>query len=163
MRLPTSISHTLMLGLVVCATLTGCNEAGPISIDEGRMRYNDVIEHTAQTQLLLNLIRVSQNRSPLFIDVTEVDASLSVSSSLSASVVGLGIAKKSGAFRTGSITSGGVGAAVGYSESPTIRYIPLQGQALVQQLASPISINRCRNYTTPTYRFRPCSTSPSIV
>jgi hypothetical protein len=131
----------LAIGLAICAGLIGCNFAGPLSIDEGRIRYNDVIEQTAQTQLLLNLVRVSHNHPPVFLDVTEVDASLSFAGSLSSSISGLGIDKKAGAFRTGSLTSGTVTPSVAYSESPTIRYIPLQGQALVQQLVAPISID----------------------
>jgi len=130
-----------LIGLIAVAELPGCNTAGPLSIAEGRLRYNDVIEHTAQKQLLLNLVRVSKNQAPVFIDVTEVDASLSMSGALSSSLIGIGIDKKGGAFRVGSITSGTVTPTVAYSESPTIRFIPLQGQALVQQLAAAISVD----------------------
>src|SRR5580658_241881 len=108
MRLRAFISSGLMAGIVSCTGLTGCNLAGPLSIDEGRDRYNNVIERTAQKQLLLNLVRVSRNRSPLFMDVSEVDASMSFGGSLSTAISGLGIDKKSGAFRTGSLTSGTV-------------------------------------------------------
>lgn len=136
-----SVPGCLLIGLVTCLALTGCNRAGPLSIDEGRMRYNDVIEQTTQTQFLLNLVRTSQNRAPLFIEVTEVDASLTFSGALSSALSGLGIGKKGGVFRTGSLISDTVVPAVGYAENPTIRYIPLQGQALIQQLAASISID----------------------
>ena len=63
---------TLVVVLVAGLTLTGCGRVGPLSIDQGRLRYNDVIEQTTQTQLLLNLVRVSRNHPPVFIDVTEV-------------------------------------------------------------------------------------------
>jgi hypothetical protein len=58
-------------------SLSGCSVVGPASIDHGRTSYNEVIEDTSRQQALLNVVRVSKGESPLFIDVTEVDAATS--------------------------------------------------------------------------------------
>lgn len=105
------------------------------------MPYNDVILATTQAQLLRNVVRVKNNKPPLFMDVAEVDAALSFSGGLSATLSGLGIGKKGGPFRQGSLTSETIELSVGYAENPTIRYFPLSGQALVHQLATPISVD----------------------
>lgn len=126
---------------ILCLILQGCL-AGPLSVDFERRQYNDALQNTAQTQLLLNIIRVQNNEPPLFLDVSEIDAAMSFAGSIGGSVIGLGIGKKNGAtFRMGSLTYGTLSPTLSYGETPTIRYIPLQGQALVQQLLTPITVD----------------------
>ena len=71
-------------------TLSACSIVGPASIDHGRTSYNEVIEDTSRQQALLNVVRVSKGESPLFIDVTEVDAATSAGGTLGSGVTGLG-------------------------------------------------------------------------
>jgi hypothetical protein len=46
---------------------------------------------------------------------------------------------------SGVSTSGSVAATIQYEEQPIIRYTPLQGQALIQQVANPISVDAVAN------------------
>jgi hypothetical protein len=71
-------------------SLSACSVVGPASIDHGRTSYNEVIEDTSRQQALLNVVRVSNGESPLFIDVTEVDAATSAGGTLGGGVSGLG-------------------------------------------------------------------------
>jgi hypothetical protein len=123
--------------LLVAASLivlSGCQLIGPSSIDTGRGRYNDVIQTTSMVQTMANIVRVSRHEPPLFMDVTEVDATVSAGGSLTAGGANIGVKK---AAATGQI--GSVGGTTQFSETPTVRYQPLLGQALVAQLVTPVS------------------------
>jgi hypothetical protein len=127
--------------IIVAATLSvfgGCQAVGPIAIDVGRDRYNNIIQSTSKQQAFANIIRVHNNEPTSFVDVTEVDASQTFTGTVSGSVTGIGArAGTSGgtlAGQVGSVTPG-----VSYSENPIIRYVPLVGQGLVEQTVAPIN------------------------
>jgi hypothetical protein len=123
------------------ATLTlvgGCQNVGPISIDQGRDRYNSIIQSTSKQQTFENIIRVAHHEPTVFMDVTEVDATTSFTGSVTGGLAGIGAhACSSGGTLAGQ--TGAVAGGVTYSESPLVRYQPLLGQALVAQLATPVS------------------------
>jgi len=128
------------LAASVAVFVAGCQYVGPESIDVGRNRYNGIIQQTSAQQMLANIVRVHDHESPLFMDVTEVDAAVSIGGSASGSSSNIGA--KHGSLASGSTVAGQVGVAGGtiqYSESPIIRYQPLLGQALVAQLVTPVS------------------------
>ncbi|HTC06175.1 MAG TPA: hypothetical protein VK749_22400 [Xanthobacteraceae bacterium] len=117
--------------------LGGCQNVGPIAIDQGRDRYNNIIETTSKEQTLSNVVRVYNHEPTAFMDVTEVDATTSFTGTVAGGIANIGArAGTSGgtlAGQTGSVAGG-----VTYSESPLIRYQPLLGQPLVAQLATPV-------------------------
>jgi hypothetical protein len=120
-------------------SLSACSIVGPASIDHGRTSYNEVIEDTSRQQALLNVVRVSKGESPLFIDVTEVDAATSAGGTLGSGATGLGsIAnlKSTAGTIAGPVES--VTGSVSYQEAPTVRYFPLSGNALIAQVSTPI-------------------------
>ena len=113
--------------------LGACQNVGPIAIDTGRDRYNSIIQSTSKQQAFANIVRVHYNEPTSFVDVTEVDATQTFSTTLGGSITGIG--SKPGTFGTlGSISPG-----VTYSEAPLIRYIPLVGQGLVEQTVAPVN------------------------
>jgi hypothetical protein len=129
---------TVSLGAV---GLAACSVVGPTSIDQGRMRYNEVIHDTYVQQTLLNLVRVHNNESPLFMDVTEVDAATTAGATVAGgpSAIGASPNYKSGSAGTITGTLGFVTGGAQYVESPTVRYQPLLGQPLVAQIQTPLS------------------------
>lgn len=129
---------TLAAGALVL--LGGCQLVGPTSIGKGRDSYNTIIQRTSMEQTMSNIVRVYHHEPPLFMDVTEVDATVSFTGSMTGASTNIGA--KHG--NTGSSISGQVGSAGGtlqYAETPTIRYQPILGQALVAQLVTPVSVD----------------------
>ena len=123
---------------VAIVGLTGCQILGPFSISQGRSSYNKVIEETSKEQVFLNLVRVHDHAPTFFMDVSEVDAQVLVQGSVTGGRAGIGAhAGTSGGTLAGSTES--VLGSFEYQEAPTIRYLPLQGQPLVQQIATPIT------------------------
>jgi hypothetical protein len=88
----------------------------------------------------MNIIRVYNNEPTLFIDVSEVDAVVLGQATLAGGTTGIGAkAGNSGGTLAGEVE--GVTAGIELQESPTIRYQPLQGQPLVAQISSPITVD----------------------
>jgi hypothetical protein len=126
---------------VAAMTLSACSVVGPASIDHGRTSYNEVIEDTSRQQALLNVVRVSKGESPLFIDVTEVDAATSAGGTLGGGVSGLGATANFKSTSAGTIQGPveAITGSVSYQEAPTVRYFPLSGNALIAQVSTPMS------------------------
>jgi hypothetical protein len=121
-------------------SLCGCGVVGPSSIKLGRNTYNDVIHQTSGDQLLINLARIHNHEMPLFMDVTEVDATVQIQANASAGQTGIG----SHPGTTGGTLAGpveNVSLTGQYLEAPTIRYQPLQGAPLIAQFNSPITVD----------------------
>jgi hypothetical protein len=130
----TSIERAgLLAGTLI--VLSGCQSVGPIAIDAGRDRYNSAIQSTAKVQTLENIVRVSKHDSTSFMDVTEVDATTTLTSTAGGTVSGIG--SKPATYGTlGTLTGG-----VTYTEAPLVRYVPLVGQGLVAQMVSPLTVD----------------------
>jgi hypothetical protein len=132
------------------ASLVGCQVVGPGAIQHGRIDYNEVIARTSKEQTLANIIRVNNKEPTAFMEVTEVDAAVLSSAGLSGGVGGIGAGIRN--------TSGQVGSIAGtlqYTESPTIRYQPLLGQALISQLSTPVTVSALSNLVSSGWAPQP--------
>jgi hypothetical protein len=147
--------------------LTGCwSTIGPKSVVAERPDYNSVIEDTAMQQTFVNLIRARERKPTLFLDVSEVDVSLEFQGTATGSLglprsragaAGSDLATTTattGTTNTNTVTNTAtnstpffnghdftVGGSMLMQESPTIRYVPLQGQNLVEQTTTPITVD----------------------
>jgi hypothetical protein len=121
--------------------LSGCQSVGPESIQEGRPQYNEAIQATTGDQLLTNIARVYLNETPLSLEVSQIVAGTNATGSLGGSVSGLGIGKKGGPFRAGSLTYGALMPMLSYSEQPSVTYQPISGAALVQEFTKPVPVS----------------------
>jgi hypothetical protein len=131
---------TIAVAVGAIAGLTGCQILGPVSISQGRISYNRVIEETSKEQVFLNVVRVYKHAPTLFMDVSEVDAQVLIQGTATGGRAGIGAhAGTSGGSLAGSTES--VLGSFEYQEAPTIRYFPLSGQPLVQQIATPITVD----------------------
>ena len=120
--------------LVLCtlALLSGCVNFGPKAVQAGRADYNAVLRDTADEQLLANLVRLRYRDRPYFLEVTAVTTQFSFSPQLSAAA----------ALGPSNIEQEGIaGGRVGYSEQPTISYVPLQGDDFARRLLTPASLD----------------------
>ncbi len=129
-----------VLVAVTLSLVSGCQYVGPIAIDQGRDRYNGVIQATSKEQTFSNIIRVRNHEPTSFMDVSEVDATTTLSGNVAGGVTNIGAGANpkttAGTFagQVGAVSGGAV-----YTEQPLIRYTPLLGQALVAQMVTPVS------------------------
>jgi hypothetical protein len=109
--------------------LGGCSPLGARTIPGARFDYNDAIVRSFDSQMLLNLVRLRYQDSILFLDLSSVVASYhrEVNGSVSPSGV------INPATYNWAASAGGA-----WSESPTISYVPLQGEDFAKRLLAPI-------------------------
>jgi hypothetical protein len=120
--------------------LAGCALIGPSAVHNGRNTYNEAVASSARQQILINIVRVHHNENPVFVDIPEIDASSQLQLSATSAVTNLGSHPGTlGGTLEGS--AGALGTGVQYQEAPTIRYQPVQGQALFTQISAPITVD----------------------
>ena len=123
-----------LLPVVAAALLVACNSVGPNAMVVGRTAYNDALASTQSEQLLHNLVRIRYLEMPVFLEVTSVNTQYEVRVNASASITGV--------FDSGldaSVGSSSLGGTI--VERPTVTYAPLQGDAFVKRLMSPMSLD----------------------
>lgn len=162
-------------GLVVCVLvstiiLPGCTTTyGARTVPEARFDYNENIVKSRDEQMLVNLVRVSKDKTTFFLDVTEVNTAYEYTGNTSAK---LSVSEGDGRKDTTTDTSTTVdidapsgqttqttaseavqrvsglpstlaaeaSAGVVYAEKPTITYKPLQGTKFAARLMSPLHL-----------------------
>ena len=130
------------MALAGVCLMSGCGSlTGPPSITASRTFYNEVIHDTSSEQLLLNIVRAKNYETPNFIDVSEADATVSFNTGVNGGLAGIGAQPGVRSTTAGTI-AGQVGAISGtftYGDSALVRYAPVQGYPLIQQVSSPIA------------------------
>src|SRR4030095_6198519 len=114
-----------VLALLASGCATGL---GPKAVRSERPDYNHQIRRSGDAELLLNLVRLRYNDSPLFLDLGTVVTQYEYDASLNAA----------GTF--GSDGSGTIGTGLGYSEKPTITYTPLSGDQFATRMLTPLAL-----------------------
>ena len=123
----------LALALTVLApalSLTGCNSFGSHAVRTARFPYNEALARTSNEQLLLNLVRLRYRDTPYFLQETSLTTQYELSGGASAGVT----------LIKGGDNEGSTGVGVSISETPTVAYVPLQGEDFVKQLMSRIRL-----------------------
>jgi len=118
--------------IAATCVMTGCVNMGPKAVQAGRADYNAVLRDTTDEQLLSNLVRLQYRDRPYFLEVSAVTTQYSFTPEVSA----LGALGPSNVEQE--LLAGG---RVEYSETPTISYVPLQGEDFARRLLTPVSLD----------------------
>jgi hypothetical protein len=118
-----------LLGALALLAGGGATGLGPNALRSERPDYNQQIARSADAEMLLNLVRLRYNDTPVFLELGSVVAQYGFDASLNAS----------GQFGSGS--SGTVGTGLMYGEKPTITYSPLAGDKFATRMLTPISLD----------------------
>lgn len=122
----------LTLAIFVFAfCLTGClhPRIGPQSLPRDRSAYSSSLADSWKEETLLNIVKVRYLDLPIFVDVGNIVASYTLAQTGS---VG-------GTIQPGGGSNATLGGSVGLSNSPTITYTPLTGNAYIKGLMTPLS------------------------
>ncbi len=113
----------LSLAGLILVILGGC-ALGPKVLKSHRPLYNQAVQRSANEELLLNLVRVRYREPVRFLQIGSITSNFSYTADLSLT----GTIPADGA----KVFSSGVG--VGYRDTPTITYTPLEGERFVSQI-----------------------------
>lgn len=127
----TAVTVPLLLGVLAAG---GCSVAGTTAIRSGRAVYNDVIVSTNNEQILSMILHMRYLEPYGLLDVASVTANVRIQTSVGAQF-GVG----SSANYAGNLVPISAGAL--YEENPTISYTPVQGEAYLRQMLSPLPLD----------------------
>ncbi|MGH7788753.1 MAG: hypothetical protein ACRERC_17920 [Candidatus Binatia bacterium] len=118
------------MGGVLSLLIGGCTTGlGPKAVRSERPDYNQQIARSADAEMLLNLVRLRYNDTPVFLELGSVVAQYGYDASFNAG----------GDFGSGSGAT--VGAGLMYAEKPTITYTPLAGDKFATRMLTPIPLD----------------------
>ncbi len=138
-RVRRSLAWTVSaVGLVVGA---GCASIGPSKLVPTHEGYNDAVQLTVTREVLKNIVRERYLDPPQYITVTAINAQFSVSAGVNVGVTGIGTSRTTGPGRAGQ-----AGANVGYSDAPTITYVPQFGAGVYKSFVAPVDIQEAIGY-----------------
>jgi len=122
--------RTVLIPGLMAALASACATGlGPKALRSERPDYNQQIVRSADREMLLNLVRLRYNDSPLFLELGAVVAQYGYDASFNA------------AGQINGPSNASVGTGLAYSEKPTITYSPLAGDEFVTRLLTPISLD----------------------
>ncbi len=129
--------RNVILGIVALSAclLPGCASIGPSKLVPTHEGYNDAVQLTLTREVLKNLVRARYYDPSQFLSVSSINAQFSVSVGAGVGVTGIG---------TG--TAGEARGQVGYSDSPTITYVPQVGAGLYKSLGTPFELEEVLTY-----------------
>jgi hypothetical protein len=99
-----------------------------------REGYNEAVQASDQRELLLNLVRLRYEEAPEFLAISGISTQMNFSAAAS---IG-GEIGEAGDTDVGFLAPG---AAVGYSEAPTITFLPRRDQEFTRQLVAPVDLD----------------------
>jgi hypothetical protein len=118
---------------LLSALVGGCTTGlGPKAVRSERPSYNQQIVRSGDEQMLLNLVRIRYNDTPLFLELGSVVASYGYDAGISA---GGTVSPTPGSSQAT------LGTALSYSEHPTVTYSPLTGDQFAERMLSPIPLD----------------------
>lgn len=131
------------------ATLVNCTSFGTKLLPKNRQGFAGAMIVSEEQQLLLNLVRIQFEDRPFFVNVDTITTSNTLASDLSSDLSFSSSPNRTLTFadtdelsETFSLNRNfGINPSVSYSDSPTISYSPLQGEAFMRHMLSPISLD----------------------
>lgn len=132
--MPAALRAASLLALVPLSVLVpACQSVGAEALVTGRAAYNEVITRSGDEQLLALIVRDRYDETFGLLQVSAITAQVEVGAGADVNVaVGPldNFAENLVPFAAGA----------SYSESPTISYVPLAGEALMTRLVAPVSL-----------------------
>ncbi len=119
--------------LLACLLVTSCVNYDSQRIQPTRNNYNEALQYGDKSQLLLNIVRVRYEDIPYFFSVNNIIAQINYSNTFTGGVNNTWVPAP-----VNFSTSGSDSVTVG--EAPTITYTPLQGDAFIKKMLTPVDL-----------------------
>ncbi|CAK0744858.1 conserved hypothetical protein [Gammaproteobacteria bacterium] len=129
---------SVALGFIVME-MSGCTTIGPNVLRSDRPEYNRSIQQTEKEELLLNIVRTRYGENIKFLQIASIVSTLSIGGAFSGNLT-VPFGKQSRVDLSGANIAN-IGGGINYGETPTITYVPIEGQQFATQFLSGIPIN----------------------
>jgi hypothetical protein len=126
-----SLNTAAVLGVVALIASSCATGLGPHAVRSERPDYNQQIVRSGDAEMLLNLVRLRYNDTPLFLELGTVVATYGYDASFNAS----------GTIPSSGSSTATLGTGLTYAEHPTITYAPLAGDKYATRMLTPIPLD----------------------
>ena len=113
--------------------MSSCINYSAIRMPPTRESYNVALQNGDKEQLILNIVRIRYTDEPYFFTVNNIISQINYSNAINGGVSNTW-------FPSSPRFGGNAGDTITMSEGPTITYTPLQGDAFVTKMLTPVSI-----------------------
>ncbi len=124
------------LVMAVAMATCGCGIVGPRAVKHDGVNYNKALRHSADKQLLLNIVRMRYRDNPTYLEMVSLSTSYTLAAGASTEAEMWKKPSPSSARQLDFIKPKLEGK---YEERPTITYAPLSGEKFVRKIMTPIS------------------------
>ena len=114
---------------VCCMILGGCRTIGPETIETARFDYTEAISSSWKQQMLLNLVKIRYNDTPVFLDVSSIINQYALETEVQGGL-------SWNAFQP--TDSQNISGRSRYADRPTITYNPMTGEKFTRSLMTPL-------------------------
>ena len=131
------------LALLVILSMAGCGNIGPGNMSRDRFDYMGTVAESWKSQMLQNLVKLRYGDTPVFLDVGAIVANYSFQRSVTAG----GLANIFNSGTVPGVPSGNfsLSAQGVYTDTPTITYVPLQGERFARSMMMPLPVSAVLN------------------
>ena len=136
-----SIKHIGTLATTSALFIGGCAQWGANVLQENHVAFNTAVCQAMDSQMLLNIVRMSMEEPTQWMMVSSINVNTSVGGTLTG-----GVTIPSSGFVSG--TSGGT---TSFTYTPNITMIPKQGEQLARELMSPIPVSSIESMVSASW------------
>ncbi len=129
--------YLVRLCVIMALATCGCGVVGPNAVKYDGVKYNEAMRHSADQQLLLNIIRMRYRDNPAYLQIVSLSTSYTLSAEARAEAQLWEKPPLLGGARQLTFIKPRLEGT--YEESPTITYEPLSGERFVRKIMTPIS------------------------
>jgi hypothetical protein len=138
---PLSIGHVLASALFVSFTLasSGCSQLAGKQLENDHAAFNTAVADAMDRQMLLNLVRLAHDEPTQWVSVTQINTSTTYRAAVGTSANFQGLAFE------------GASADAGFSYTPTLTFVPRQGEQLANEMMAPIPVESMEHLVSAGY------------
>ena len=129
----------VVVGTALVVGLTGCSQLAGKQLENDHAAFNTAVADAMDRQMLLNLVRLAHDEPTQWVSVTQINTSTTYRAGIGtkASLQGL-------AFE-------GATADAGFSYTPTLTFVPRQGEQLANEMMAPIPVESLEHLVSAGY------------
>lgn len=117
----------------------GCSQMAAQQLENDHAAFNTAVADAMDRQMLLNLVRLAHDEPTQWVSVTQINTSTTYRADVSSDASFQGIAFE------------GARAGAGFSYTPTLTFVPRQGEQLANEMMAPIPIQSIENLVSAGY------------
>lgn len=136
-----SIKHIGTLATTSALFISGCAQWGANVLEENHVAFNTAVCQAMDSQMLLNIVRMSMEEPTQWMMVSSINVNTSVGGTLSGGVT----------IPSNGFVSGASGGATSFTYTPNITMIPKQGEQLARELMSPIPVSSIESMVSASW------------